>query len=289
MKFTRLPGKSNHRADYAVLYANSWYSVSSLTDRTIDNPVKLLAAITTEPVISGRVTRRLDEVTALRVDLAHAPTLADRRLPIWGAGLNYRGHSKDLAAAQPSDGPGSYLRPATCLIDNGETIMLPPQSSRVTAEAELGLILGQSCKNVKRSDWRSAVAAVTVVLDLTAEDAIRKNPRHIPWAKGFDSFCSIGPVLVALADLSDDQLMSLTVSTRLNGETVASAPVADMKYDCGFLVEYFTAGRTLPAGTVICTGTPGAAPLADGDVVTATVDGVGELSHPIRAGAIDRG
>lgn len=278
MRFTHLPSGSGQPGGYAVLYEESWYPLSALNDRT-DPPGELIDEITSAATTDWFA--RLGDVLPVNIDLAHAPTMADRNLPIWGAGLNYYGHSADLATTQPTDGPGSYLRPATCLIDNGVTIELPSQSNRVTAEAELGLVLARTSKNVDRADWRSAVAAVTVVLDLTAEDAIRRNARHIPWAKGFDSFCSVGPVLLALSDLSDEQLTSLTISTRLNGKNVATASVADMKYDCGFLVEYFTAGRTLPAGTVICTGTPGAAPLSDGDVVSATIDGLGELSHPV--------
>lgn len=216
------------------------------------------------------------------VDLDRAGTIADRHADIWGAGLNYLGHSEDLDASQPSSGPGSYLRPTGCLIDNGEDIELPAQSSRVTAEAELGLVVGAECKNVDRADWRSVIAGATAVLDLTAEDAIRENPRYIPWAKGFDTFCSIGPTLVTLDELSDDDLESMQTSTIRNGETVASATPKTMKYDIGFLVQYFTAGRTIRPGTVICTGTPGAVVIRPGDVITATVDRVGSLTHGVR-------
>jgi 2-keto-4-pentenoate hydratase/2-oxohepta-3-ene-1,7-dioic acid hydratase in catechol pathway len=198
---------------------------------------------------------------------------------IWGAGLNYLGHSADLNTQQPASGPGSYLRPHNCLIDNGQQIMLPSHSKRVTAEAELGLIIGTECKNVARSDWRSVVAGVTAVLDLTAEDVIRENPRYIPWAKGFDTFCSVGPQVVTLDEFDDAALRAIRVSTVLNGEVVATAPTSEMKYDLGYLVEYFTAGRTIPAGTVICTGTPGATVISSGDTVTSVVEGVGTLQH----------
>ncbi|SCK09824.1 fumarylacetoacetate hydrolase family protein [Streptomyces sp. WMMB 322] len=201
---------------------------------------------------------------------------------IWGAGLNYKGHSADLNTDQPASGPGSYLRPGNCLIGNGQHIRLPSWSKRVTAEAELGLVIGTSCKNVRRQEWRSVIAGVTAVLDMTAEDVIRENPRYIPWAKGFDTFCSVGPQLVTLDEFEDADLQSLRVSTVLNGETVASAPVADMKYDLGFLVEYFTADRTFTPGTVICTGTPGAAVINPGDSITSVVEGVGTLAHTVK-------
>lgn len=217
---------------------------------------------------------------AAGVELDRAATVMDGGA-IWGAGLNYGTHAADLGAAQPSSGPGSYLRPDGCLIDNAGDIELPAQSDRVTAEGELGLVVGTACKNVTRADWRDVVAGVTTVLDLTAEDVIRENPRYIPWAKGFDTFCSVGPQLVTLDEFDDERLRSLTVSTVLNGEVVASAPVSAMRYDVAFLVEHFTAGRTLTPGTVICTGTPGAAVIAPGDRVQAVVDGVGTLSHRV--------
>jgi len=201
---------------------------------------------------------------------------------IWGAGLNYRGHSDDLNAQQPASGPGSYLRPGNCLIGNGQQIELPIQSKRVTAEAELGLVIGTQCKDVGRDDWQSVVAGLTAVLDVTAEDAVRENPRYIPWAKGFDTFCSVGPQLVTMDEFDDSSLESIRVSTILNGEVIATALVSDMKYNLGYLVEYFTAGRTLSPGTVICTGTPGAAMITPGDSVRAVVSGVGTLVHTVR-------
>ncbi len=213
--------------------------------------------------------------------LESALTVSDHG-DIWGAGLNYRGHSEDLNTEQPKSGPGSYLRPRNCLIDNGGQIVLPARVGTVTAEAELGLVIGRECKDVPRDEWRSVIAGVTAVLDLTAEDVIRENPRYIPWAKGFDTFCSIGPQLVTMDEFAPDELASLRVSTVRNDEVVATALVSDMKYDLGYLVEYFTAGRTLAPGTVICTGTPGAVPLRSGDTVKSVVERVGTLSHVVK-------
>lgn len=234
---------------------------------------------------------RLDELRAL-LDKADGLGPIEMRLEdalgvvdagdVWGAGLNYLGHSRELSTEQPASGPGSYLRPRSCLIDNGGWIELPVQSSRVTAEAELGLVIGTPCKSVRREDWRTVVAGVTAVLDMTAEDVIRKNPRYIPWAKGFDTFCSIGPQIVTLDELDDETLRSTRVATVRNGEVVAAEPVSSMKYDIPFLVEYFTAGRTLTPGTVICTGTPGATVIEPGDQVSSVVDGVGTLSHSVK-------
>jgi len=232
--------------------------------------------------LAASVERHGDTIDPGSVDLEVAATIADGDADLWGAGLNYRGHSEDLNSPQPASGPGSYLRPSNCLIANGGHIELPSQSKRVTAEAELGLIIGTECKNVTREHWRSVVAGVTAVLDMTAEDVIRENPRYIPWAKGFDTFCSVGPILVTLDEFSDDALSAVQITTVRNGEKIASATPLDMKYDLGYLVEYFTAGRTLRPGTVICTGTPGAAVINAGDTVQAVVENVGTLTHPVR-------
>ncbi|HEY5832848.1 fumarylacetoacetate hydrolase family protein [Streptomyces sp.] len=232
--------------------------------------------------LTEAVEQHRDNLDPVSFDLALAATVADRDTDIWGTGLNYLRHSDDLETQQPVSGPGSYLRPTNCLIDNGGHIELPTQSKRVTAEAELGLIVGTACKNVSRNNWRSVVAGVTAVLDMTAEDVIRENPRYIPWAKGFDTFCSVGPVLVTLDEFSDDTLKSVRIATLRNGQTIASATPSDMKYDLGYLVEYFSAGRTLEPGTVICTGTPGAAVINPGDTVQAVVEHVGTLTHPVR-------
>lgn len=242
-----------------------------ITDLLDDSRQRELAALLNSQPTAG--------LTGLGLD--NAATILDGG-DIWGAGLNYLGHSKDLNAEQPASGPGSYLRPRNCLIGNGQQIELPSQSKRVTAEAELGLIIGAECKNVRRDAWRSVVAGVTAVLDMTAEDVIRENPRYIPWAKGFDTFCSVGPQLVTLDEFDDPGLESIRVSTIRNGEVVASAPVSDMKYDLGYLVEYFTAGRSLSPGTVICTGTPGAAVISSGDSIKSVVENVGTLTHTVR-------
>jgi 2-keto-4-pentenoate hydratase/2-oxohepta-3-ene-1,7-dioic acid hydratase in catechol pathway len=248
-------------------------NATSLTDIAGNQQLNQLAKL---------VEYHADELSAMDVALDDVATIADREIDIWGVGLNYRGHSDDLNAVQPSSGPGSYLRPTNCLIDNGQFIELPRQSARVTAEAELGLVIGVECKNVRRESWRSVVTGVTGVLDMTAEDAVRENPRYIPWAKGFDTFCSIGPVFVTLDEFSEGSLDSLRISTVRNGETIASATPSDMKYDLGYVVEYFTAGRTLGPGTVICTGTPGAAVIKPGDSIQSVVEQVGTLTHMVR-------
>ncbi|MEU1847941.1 fumarylacetoacetate hydrolase family protein [Streptomyces sp. NPDC019990] len=281
MRFARINPQDGPRT--AVAHRDRWIPLAALqaaAGRQLPNRLgDLLGTVRREEL--AELLDRATDAEPVDVCLEEAATLVDTG-DIWGAGLNYLGHSQDLSTRQPASGPGSYLRPKGCLIDNGGQIELPAQSNRVTAEAELGLVIGTECKNVRREQWRSVIAGVTAVLDLTAEDVIRENPRYIPWAKGFDTFCSVGPQLVTLDEFDDEALRSTRVSTIRNGQVVASAPVADMKYDLAYLVEYFSAGRTLTPGTVICTGTPGAAVIEPGDTITSLVEGIGTLSHSVK-------
>lgn len=199
---------------------------------------------------------------------------------LWGVGLNYVRHADDLGVRQPSDAPGSYLRPPSTVIGYGDDILLPSQSQRVTAEAELGVVVGTTCRDVSPEDAPSVIFGYTSVLDMTAEDAIRVNPRHIPWAKAFDTFCSLGPWVVTPDEIPD--LSAVQISTVVNGKTIASNRVSAMMYDPYWLVGYFSGGMVLEAGTVIATGTPGAGVIHDGDTVEARVDGVGDLRNTVR-------
>ncbi|MEU2561488.1 fumarylacetoacetate hydrolase family protein [Streptomyces longispororuber] len=282
-------GTSTTGHGIAVHHHDQWFDLADVPGYAGTTRLSELLDEARARELTTALERHAATLTPVRPDPDLAPTVVDPGADIWGAGLNYRRHSEDLASAQPRSGPGSYLRPANCLIGNGDHIELPVQSQRVTAEAELGLVIKTTCKNVERADWRSVVGGVTAVLDMTAEDVIRENPRHIPWAKGFDTFCSVGPVLVTLDEFDDDDLRALRIATARNGETIAAATPADMKFGIDRLVEYFSAGRTLEAGTVICTGTPGAAVIHAGDTVRALVQDVGTLTHPVRQqGPADR-
>ncbi|MFE0379548.1 fumarylacetoacetate hydrolase family protein [Streptomyces inhibens] len=199
---------------------------------------------------------------------------------LWGVGLNYVRHADDLGVRQPTDAPGSYLRPPSTVIGYGDDILLPSQSQRVTAEAELGVVIGTTCRDVSPEDAPSVIFGYTTVLDMTAEDVIRVNPRHIPWAKAFDTFCSLGPWVVTPDEIPD--LSAVRISTVVNGKTIASNQVSAMMYDPYWQVGYFSGGMVLEAGTVIATGTPGAGVIHDGDTVEARVDGVGDLRNTVR-------
>jgi 2-keto-4-pentenoate hydratase/2-oxohepta-3-ene-1,7-dioic acid hydratase in catechol pathway len=214
-----------------------------------------------------------------REEISFAPLY---RLPrkIWGIGLNYRAHARDLSEKAPETEPASFLKPDTTIIGAGETILIPRQSERTTAEAELGIVIGKKCKDVDRQDWLSVVAGFTTILDMTAEDILRRNPRYLTRAKGFDTFFSFGPVLVTPDEVPD--VLDLTVSTVLNGAVRASDRVANMTFPPDFLVSFHSAVMTLLPGDIISTGTPGAVVIQDGDRVECRIDGFEPLVNPVR-------
>ncbi len=209
---------------------------------------------------------------------SYAP-LYRRPRKIWGIGLNYVEHAGDLFETAPVDEPASFMRPDTTIIGPSEKILLPEQSSRVTAEAELGLVIGRPARNVSEEEARSVVAGFTTVLDMTAEDILRKNPRYLTRAKSFDTFFSFGPQLVTPDEVGD--ISALEVSTVLNGEVRHTNTVRNMTFSPWSLVSFHSKVMSLLPGDVISTGTPGAVVIRDGDVAECRITGFEPLSNPV--------
>jgi 2-keto-4-pentenoate hydratase/2-oxohepta-3-ene-1,7-dioic acid hydratase in catechol pathway len=226
---------------------------------------------------AGELEEISDEAVPLS-EISYAPLY---RLPrkIWGIGLNYVEHAEDLEEASPTDEPASFMRPDTTIIGPGEEIVLPTQSERVTAEAELALIIGREAKDVSEEDAASVVAGFTTVLDMTAEDILRKNPRYLTRSKSFDTFFSFGPELVTPDEIAD--LDALEVSTVLNGEVRRSNTVSNMMFSPWWLVSFHSQVMTLLPGDIISTGTPGAVVIREGDVAECRIAGFGPLSNPV--------
>jgi len=209
---------------------------------------------------------------------SYAP-LYRRPRKIWGIGLNYVEHAEDLDEVSPSEEPASFMRPDTTIIGLGDEIVLPAQSKRVTAEAELAVILGRAAKDVSEEDAPSVVAGFTTVLDMTAEDILRRNPRFLTRSKSFDTFFSFGPELVTPDEMADVE--SLEVATVLNGEVLHSNTVSSMTFSPWWLVSFHSKIMTLLPGDVISTGTPGAVEIQDGDIAECHISGFEPLSNPV--------
>jgi 2-keto-4-pentenoate hydratase/2-oxohepta-3-ene-1,7-dioic acid hydratase in catechol pathway len=209
---------------------------------------------------------------------SYAP-LYRRPRKIWGIGLNYVEHAGDLSETAPAEEPASFMRPDTTIIGPGAEIVLPPQSERVTAEGELALVMGREAKDVPEEDAPLFVAGFTTVLDMTAEDILRRNPRYLTRSKSFDTFFSFGPELVTPDEIED--LDALEVATVLNGEVQRSNTVSNMTFSPWWLVSFHSRIMTLLPGDVISTGTPGAAVIQDGDVPECRITGFEPLSNPV--------
>ena len=172
------------------------------------------------------------------------------------------------------------MKPDTALVGHGQEILIPRQSEKTTAEAELGLVFGKECRDVPREDWADVIAGFTAIIDVTAEDILRRNPRYLTVSKSFDTFFSFGPALVTPDEIED--VNALRVRTVINGEVRAENAVGNMTFPPDFLVAFHTAVWTALPGDVISTGTPGAAPISGGDSVECRIDGFETLANPVR-------
>ncbi|WP_418280188.1 fumarylacetoacetate hydrolase family protein [Halorubrum sp. DTA98] len=199
---------------------------------------------------------------------------------LWGIGLNYADHAADLDEARPEE-PASFMKPRTTLTAPGGPIRLPPteESSRVTAEAELGVVIGRTCRDVDAAAFGDVVAGFVPIIDMTAEDVLQRNPRFLTRSKSYDTFLVVGPWLSAPATI--DRLDDVTVRTVINDETVSEKTLDRMLFSPPELVAFHSRVMTLEPGDVISTGTPGAGVIEDGDTVRAEVDGVGVLEADV--------
>jgi 2-keto-4-pentenoate hydratase/2-oxohepta-3-ene-1,7-dioic acid hydratase in catechol pathway len=187
-------------------------------------------------------------------------------------GRNYAAHAKELGNEPPKE-PLLFFKPPSALVGPGARIELPPESARVEHEAELGVVIGRRVRRVPYADAMTAVFGYTCVNDVTARDLQRKDGQ---WAraKGFDGFCPVGPWIE-----TDLDPRGLTVRCLVDGTLRQDGRTADMIFDVASLVSYVSNVMTLEPGDLLATGTPeGVGPLAPGNRVTVTIDGIGELT-----------
>jgi len=195
---------------------------------------------------------------------------------IVAVGKNYREHAAEFGGTAPEDEPLLFLKAPSALIRAGEAIVLPPESQRVDYEGELALVVGRRVKAWPQERWMEALAGVCCANDVTARD-LQKKDKQFARSKSFDTFCPIGPEIVAGMDPSP-----AAIATRVNGAVRQSARVADMVFSPAFLVAYISRMMTLLPGDLILTGTPaGVGPLSPGDVVEVEIEGVGVLRNPV--------
>jgi 2-keto-4-pentenoate hydratase/2-oxohepta-3-ene-1,7-dioic acid hydratase in catechol pathway len=193
-------------------------------------------------------------------------------------GRNYRDHAKELGNEVPKE-PLLFLKPPSSVLREGEPIRLPGVSQRVEHEAEIGVVIGQTLRRARPDEALAAVRGIVALNDVTARDLQRSDGQWTR-AKGFDTFCPIGPESPAPVDLR-----SLTVVGRVNGEERQRGSSADMVFDIPTLLAYISGVMTLEPGDVVATGTPaGVGPLQHGDVVEIEVVGLSRVRNPVEAG-----
>ena len=196
---------------------------------------------------------------------------------IIGIGRNYVEHARELGNDMPPV-PIIFFKPVTALLGPGETILLPSVSQRVEFEAEIGIVIGRRIRHADVNAAERAIGGFTCVNDVTCRDLQQVDGQ---WgrAKGFDTFCPVGPRVVSGLDWR-----TLELRCRVNGVERQRAKATDMHFSIPELVSVLSGVMTLEPGDLIATGTPaGTAALHHGDVVEVEITGVGTLSNPVRA------
>jgi 2-keto-4-pentenoate hydratase/2-oxohepta-3-ene-1,7-dioic acid hydratase in catechol pathway len=196
---------------------------------------------------------------------------------IVAVGRNYREHAAELGNAAPEDEPLLFLKAPSALVFDGGDIVLPPESERVDYEGELALVIGRRIKAWPEERWQEALAGVACANDVTARDLQAKDVQFTR-AKGFDTFCPLGPHVVTDIDGG-----KLEITCRVNGEVRQQSNTSDMVFGVAELIEFISSVMTLLPGDVILTGTPaGISPLHDGDNVEIELEQIGVLGNPVR-------
>jgi 2-keto-4-pentenoate hydratase/2-oxohepta-3-ene-1,7-dioic acid hydratase in catechol pathway len=232
-----------------------------------------LVVLAGDPMFAGY------ETTDERIPLADVTLLAPviPRSKIVCVGRNYRDHAAEFGNEVPAE-PLLFLKPNTSVIGPDDSIVRPPQSKQVDFEGELAAVIGKVTKNVPAERALEHVFGYTIANDVTARDLQRSDGQ---WAraKGFDTFCPLGPAIETEFDLDGEG----TLTTRVNGEVKQAAPLSDMVHSVADIIAYASAAFTLLPGDVVLTGTPaGVGPIAAGDVVEVEITGLGILRNPIR-------
>ena len=198
---------------------------------------------------------------------------------IIGIGRNYRDHAAELGNTVPAK-PLLFFKPPTAVIADGAAIVLPPESQQVDFEGEIGVVIGRPLRRATETEARAGIAGITCVNDVTARDLQRAEEQWTR-AKGFDTFCPIGPRVVPVDPRRFDEL---EVFCRVNDTERQHGRAPDMAFSILTLVCFVSQVMTLEPGDLIATGTPaGVGRLAPGDVVEVEIPGVGVLRNPVVA------
>jgi 2-keto-4-pentenoate hydratase/2-oxohepta-3-ene-1,7-dioic acid hydratase in catechol pathway len=235
------------------------------------------------------------EIHVAAIRFAHEPVRIEQLLPpieppnIFAIGRNYRAHAAELGNQAPEK-PLIFMKPTTALLPPGGAIRLPAEApAEVDFEAELAIVIGRTARCVPESSALDHVLGYTCANDVSARDC-QRNDKQWARAKGFDTFCPLGPWIVPSDALDPDRCR---VQSRLNGATMQSASTGDMIHSCRALLSYVSHQFTLLPGTVILTGTPEGVGMArkppiflkPGDKIEVEIEGIGVLVNRVAAAA----
>ena len=200
-------------------------------------------------------------------------------------GLNYRDHAAEGGQDLPK-APLLFAKWPNTLIGDGDAVVLPPESSQVDYEAELGVVIGAKAKRVSERDALDHVAGYICVNDVSARDLQFADGQ---WTRGKspDTFCPVGPRLVPREEIEDPQ--ALAIRCVLNGETMQDSSTSQMIFSVAEIIAYVSRSITLEPGDLIATGTPAGVGvfrdpkvlLKDGDEVSVEIEGLGTLTNPV--------
>ena len=242
-----------------------------IDDLGIPDEESVITALAGDPLYVG--LQPTDEQVRLADARLLSPVLP--RSKVVGIGRNYAAHAAEMGSDLP-DEPLMFLKPNTSVIGPGDPIFDPRQTENLHFEGELAVVIGRICRDVPAEKYADVVHGYTVGNDVTARDLQRKDGQFTR-AKGFDSFCPLGPWIETELDVSD-----LRVQTFLNGEVRQDGRTSDLIFDVPTLIAHVTSVMTLLPGDIILTGTPeGVGPMEAGDEVEISIQGIGNLTNKV--------
>ncbi len=242
-----------------------------IDDFGIPDEGSVITALAGDPLYVG--LQPTDEQVLLADARLLSPVLP--RSKVVGIGRNYAAHAAEMGSDLP-DEPLMFLKPNTSVVGPGDPIFYPRQTENLHYEGELAVVIGRICRDVPQEKAADVIHGYTIGNDVTARD-LQKKDGQFTRAKGFDSFCPLGPWVETELDVSD-----LRVQTFLNGEVKQDGRTADLIFDVPTLVAHVTSVMTLLPGDVILTGTPeGVGPMNAGDEVEISIQGIGSLTNKV--------
>lgn len=251
-----------------------WYgAVDGLDDDDAITEESIVAPIEGHPFVEIRPEGSVLKLADVRL---LAPVIPSKVVCV---GKNYREHAAEMGGEAPEQ-PLLFMKPSTSVIGPGEPIDLPWQSEQVEHEGELAVVIGRMCKDVPLDRVEDVIFGYTCANDVTARD-LQASDGQWTRAKGFDTFCPIGPWIQTELRPADAD-----VTVTVNGQQRQHSGIDAMVHDVPALVAYVSSCMTLLPGDVILTGTPaGVGPVTRGDSVSVSISGIGTLTNPVRSEA----